>query len=66
MLKKIIEVERDYSSTDLCEICFCTSQKSNLYKLNLGYENNGSRNVKGKVICSKCLKELKEELNNIY
>lgn len=66
MLKKIIEVERDYSATDLCEICFTTAQKSNLYRLNLGYENNGVINKRGKTICSACLKELKEKLNKIY
>lgn len=66
MLKKIIEVERDFSQTDICEICFSTSQKSNLYRLNLGYENNGVVNKRGKTICSACLKELKEKLNKIY
>lgn len=66
MLKKIIEVERDFSQTDICEICFSTSQKANLYRLNLGYDNNGVINKRGKTICSKCLKELKEKLDKIY
>lgn len=66
MLHKIIEVERDYSPTSLCEICFNTTQKSNIYKLHLGFENNGIINEKTKLICSYCLNELKNKLENIY
>lgn len=66
MIKKIIEIERDFAASDLCEICFTTSQKSNLYRLYFGYESNGVVNKKGKTICSSCLKELKEKLEKIY
>lgn len=66
MLNKIIEVERERNSTALCEICFATSQNANLYRLNLGFENNGTKNQKSKIICNKCLQELKEKLKEIY
>ena len=66
MLTKIIEVERDYSVTDLCEVCFTTSQKSNLYKISLGFENNGTINKKGKTICTCCLKELRRKLEVVF
>lgn len=66
MFTKIIELERDFSVTNLCEVCFTTSQKANLYKLNLGFENNGVVNKKSKTICSSCLKELKSKLDNVY
>lgn len=65
MLTKIIEIEKEYGVTALCEICFSTSQKSNLYKLSMGFENNGIINKKGKIICSACLKELKGKLDKI-
>lgn len=66
MLHKIIEVEREYNPTSLCEICFATAQKANLYKLDMGFENNGVINKRGKIICSSCLKELREKLNKVY
>lgn len=63
MLTKIIEVERDYNPTDLCELCFSTSQNSNLYRITLGFKNNDVVNKKGNVLCSCCLKELKSKLD---
>ena len=65
MIKKIIEVKREYSSTSLCEICFTTAQNSNLYKLDMGFEIGGVINKKSKILCSSCIKELKETFKDI-
>ena len=65
MIKKIIEIKREYNSTSLCEICFTTAQNSNLYKLDMGFENGGVINKKSKILCHSCIKQLKETLKEI-
>lgn len=65
MIKKIIEIKREYNSTSLCEICFTTAQNSNLYRLDMGFEIDGIANKKSKILCNSCVKQLKETLKNI-
>ena len=65
MINKIIEIEREYSSTSLCEICFTTAQSSNLYRLDMGFEIDGVVNKKSKILCKSCIKQLKEKIKNI-
>ncbi|MBN1467782.1 MAG: hypothetical protein JW924_03570 [Fusobacteriaceae bacterium] len=64
-MKKIIEVKRDYAVTSLCQVCFTISQNVDIYELNLGFENNGIKNKRSIKICSHCLKELKEKLEDV-
>jgi hypothetical protein len=64
-LQKSIEIKREYNSTSLCEICFTTAQNSNLYRLDMGFEIDGVTNKKSKILCSSCIKELKETLKGI-
>ncbi len=64
-MKKIIECKRTFKVTDLCQICFNTSQVSNIYELHLGFENNYGENKQKIILCSKCLEILRGQLGNL-
>ncbi len=64
-MKRIIECKRTYKVTDLCQICFNTSQVSNIYELELGFENNYGERKQKILLCNRCLNILKGQLSKV-
>ncbi len=64
-MEKIIKCQRTYKATDLCQICFNTSQVTSIYELQLGFKNNHGETKQKILICSKCLALLKGQLKDL-
>lgn len=64
-MEKIIECKRTFKVTDLCQICFNTSQVSSIYELHLGFKNNHGETKQKTLLCSKCLNLLKGQLKDV-